>query len=328
MARFGLSALRWPYGLGTWLRNRGYDVGWLKAHKAPVPVVSIGNLTLGGTGKTPAVEYVARFYREMELRVAILSRGYGNANGRNDEALVLESNLPDVPHLQGKDRLALARTACTELDSEVLVLDDGFQHRRLHRDLDVVLIDVTNPWGYNRLFPRGLLRESPASLRRAQVALLTRCDQVLLDDVVQLRRAVRGFAAGLPVVESRHAPRELVNSLGEQAELERLRGVPVAGVCGIGNPEGFRRTLLDLGARMLAWRTFPDHHAYTRSDVDQLRAWARQLPAEALIVTTQKDLVKLAIVQLGGRPLWAVRIALELTEGMETFNALLKGVIE
>src|SRR5262249_26736647 len=157
-------------------------------------VVSVGNLTLGGTGKTPCVEYVCRFYRDLDLRVAVLSRGYGAANGRNDEALVLEENLPDVPHLQGADRVALARAAVEELESEVLVLDDGFQHRRLARDLDVVLVDATNPWGFGRLFPRGLLRESPRGLGRAGVVVLTRCDQVPDEERARLRQQVSRLA--------------------------------------------------------------------------------------------------------------------------------------
>src|SRR5262249_10280904 len=153
------------------------DWGWKQQRRASVPVVSVGNLTLGGTGKTPCVEYVARFYRERDKRVAILSRGYGAEEGHNDEALVLEANLTDVPHLQAADREALAAVALEELESEVLVLDDGFQHRRLARDLDLVLIDATNPWGHGYLFPRGLLREPVSGLRRADAVILTRCDQ-------------------------------------------------------------------------------------------------------------------------------------------------------
>src|SRR5205823_5210577 len=141
------------YGWAAGLRNRLFDRGWKRSERVSAVVVSVGNLTLGGTGKTPCVEYLCRFTRDLDLRVAILSRGYGTEHGRNDEALVLEENLPDVPHLQGADRIALARTAIEELESEVLVLDDGFQHRRLARDLDVVLVDATNPWGFGYPFP-------------------------------------------------------------------------------------------------------------------------------------------------------------------------------
>src|SRR5262249_20780095 len=177
LLRCGLWALSVPVGLGVRLRNRFFDWGWKRTFRAQVPVISVGNLTLGGTGKTPCVEYVARFCRGAGKRVAIRGRGYGSDHGRNDEALVLEENLPDVPHLQGADRVALAAIAVEELESEVLVLDDGFQHRRLARDLDIVLVDVTDPWGGGFLLPRGLLREAPAGLRRASVVVLTRSDQ-------------------------------------------------------------------------------------------------------------------------------------------------------
>lgn len=327
LARLGLSILSLPYAIAVRLRNSAFERGFLQSYAAQIPVVSIGNLTLGGTGKTPAVEYVARYYREQDRRVAILSRGYGARAGRNDEALVLESLLPDVPHLQGKDRVALARMAWEELESEILVLDDGFQHRRLRRNLDVVLIDATNPWGYGWIFPRGLLREPKGGLRRAQLALLTRCDQVSPEQLARLRVEVRNIAPGLPMTESRHVPQRLVNAEAAEADLDAIAGKPVGAFCGIGNPEGFRRTLVDLGAHVQAWRVFPDHHPYHANDVDELRQWARELPGEAWLLTTQKDLVKVGVTQLGGRPLWAVRIALELTEGQEVFLALLKGVI-
>ena len=133
LQRSGLRVASGPYGWAVAIRNGLFDHGWKVAEHAGVPVVSVGNLTVGGTGKTPCVEYVARFFRQQDRRVAILSRGYGSEQGPNDEALVLEENLPDVPHLQGADRVALAQTAVEELESEVLVLDDGFQHRRLWR---------------------------------------------------------------------------------------------------------------------------------------------------------------------------------------------------
>ena len=167
LQRLGLLAASGLYAVAVQARNFAYAAGWLRSHRVGMPVVSVGNLTVGGTGKTPCVEYVAGFYRRQDRRVAILSRGYGGSGGRNDEALVLDENLPDVPHLQGPDRVALARTALEELESEVLILDDGFQHRRLARDLDLVLLDATVPWGYGHLLPRGLLREPAGGVRRA-----------------------------------------------------------------------------------------------------------------------------------------------------------------
>jgi tetraacyldisaccharide 4'-kinase len=327
LQRLALRAAAVPYGLVVRLRNTLYAAGWLRSERVRVPVVSVGNLTAGGTGKTPCVEYIARFYRQRELGVAILSRGYGSSSGRNDEALVLEENLPDVPHLQGPDRVSLARIALEELESEVLVLDDGFQHRRLARDLDVVLIDATDrSAGDGYLLPRGLLREPPSGLRRAGVVVLTRCDQAAPADLEALRRQVARLAPGVPLAESVHQPVELVNG-SAAAPLDLLRVYPVAGFCGVGNPEAFRRTLADHGADVRAWRTYPDHHAYSRADVEELHAWARRLPADALVVTTQKDLVKLRLDRLGGRPLWALRVRLAWTAGQEALDRLLQGVI-
>ncbi|HEV3261062.1 MAG TPA: tetraacyldisaccharide 4'-kinase [Gemmataceae bacterium] len=320
LLRGGLRAASVPYGLASRLRNRFYDWGWQQSRCVPVPVVSIGNLTLGGTGKTPCVEYVARFYRGQNRRVAILSRGYGSTQGRNDEALVLEENLPDVPHLQGADRVALAAVAVEELESEVLVLDDGFQHRRLARDLDVVLIDATQPWGYGHLFPRGLLREGRGGLRRAGVVVLTRCDQVGEQERGRLREAIARLAPAVPVAEARHRPLGLVNGDRHTRPLQHLADRPVAAFCGIGNPAAFRRTLADLGVRLAVFRSFPDHHVYTRTGVEDLRAWARRQGRGCVAVTTQKDLVKLRLSEIGGKELWALRIGLHFEAGSQALD--------
>jgi tetraacyldisaccharide 4'-kinase len=327
LQRLALAALSIPYGWATRCRNRLFDSGWKKAHAASVPVVSVGNLTLGGTGKTPCVEYIARFYRKLDLRVALLSRGYGVKQGRNDEALVLEENLPDVPHLQGIDRVALAQVAVDELDSEVLVLDDGFQHRRLRRDLDVVLIDATAPWGYGSLFPRGLLREPPRALSRANVVVLTRCDLAEPLSLEEARRRIQKLAPQAPVVETTHRPANWINSQRTAVPLETLVKRDCAGFCGIGNPEAFRQTLTKLGMNLVDWRVFPDHHAYTRADIESLRAWARQLPSATVLVTTQKDLVKICLERIGDRELWALRVELEIRQGMNVLEDRLKQIV-
>jgi tetraacyldisaccharide 4'-kinase len=322
LARFGLRLASWPYGIGVRTRNKLYSNGWKRVSRAAVPVVSIGNLTLGGTGKTPCVEYVGRFYSDRDVRVTILSRGYGSEAGRNDEAMVLEENLPDVPHLQGRDRITLANTAVEELETELLILDDGFQHRRLFRNLDVVLIDATRPPSRDYLFPRGTLREPASGLQRANAILLTRCDQVTRDEVDSIRNWLTQRYPGKPVATTEHRPVDLIG--GETSEaLEVLKGRPVAGFCGIGNPTAFRRTLESLGAEVIDFRAFPDHHAYTRADVDDLIRWASGLPADGMIATTQKDWVKLRVPDLGGRPLRAVRIGLTFREGQREFDETL-----
>ncbi len=323
LERAGLWTLSLGYRAGIAWRNRAFDHGWKAIYHAVVPVVSVGNLTTGGTGKTPCVEFVARFFRQLDLRVALLSRGYGSSAGRNDEALVLEENLPDVPHLQGPERAVLAQAAVEELESEILVLDDGFQHRRLHRDLDIVLIDATCPWGHGYLLPRGLLREPIGNLKRADVVMLTRCDLVSADAVHEIRAVVKSFT-DVPIVESTHRPAEWRNGVQATAPLETLRDRPLAGFCGLGNPDAFRQTLVKLGMNVIAWRTFPDHHAYSRDDVEDLRNWARQLPAEAALVTTQKDLVKIRLDRLGDRELWALAIRLDITAGQDALEDLLR----
>ncbi len=326
LQRAGLAVLSWPYGLVVRTRNRLYAHGWLRSQRLDVPVVGVGNLTVGGTGKTPCVEYVARWYRQHDVRVAILSRGYGATEGSNDEALLLEENLPDVPHLQGSDRVALGRTAIEELESELLILDDGFQHRRLARNLDIVLIDATCPWGYGHVLPRGLLREPVSGLKRAGLVLVTRCDQVGPDVVRQIRERIATISPGLAVAQAVHQPVELVNSQRDTAPLATLHGKPVAAFCGLGNPAAFRKTLEGLGADIREFRTFPDHHAFNRDDIEELRRWSRQQVPDCLVITTQKDLVKIRLHQLGERPLWALRIRLHVSAGEDVLDRKLAEV--
>jgi tetraacyldisaccharide 4'-kinase len=320
LLRCGLAVVSQGYGLAVAGRNWMYDRHWLRSESVPVPVISIGNLTLGGTGKTPCVEYVCRLYRSRDLRVAILSRGYGQTEGPNDEALLLEESLPDVPHLQGTDRAALAATAVEELESEILVLDDGFQHRRLQRTLDVVLLDMTDPWGAGRLFPRGLLREPARSLKRAQAVVLTRCDQSNEQARQRVRTAVERRAPGAIVAETSHRPVELQHCRQPAAPVDLLAGKAVAAFCGIGNPASFRTTLEHAGADIIAFRTYPDHHAYNASDVADLRNWASKQAKDCLVVTTQKDLVKLRLPDLGGKALWALRVGLHFETGQEALD--------
>jgi tetraacyldisaccharide 4'-kinase len=223
--------------------------------------------------------------------------------------------------------VALAEQAIEESESQILVLDDGFQHRRLARNLDVVLIDATQPWGHGQLLPRGLLRESPASLRRAGAVVLTRCDQVSADERNQIRRKVGRHAPGAAIAETVHRPASWVNSAAQTLPIEEFRERVAAGFCGIGNPGSFRRTLAGMGLEPVAFRIFPDHHAYTRQDVQELHGWAKELPADCMIATTQKDLVKLRLPQLGGRPLWALRIGLAFEAGQDELERELDRVV-
>jgi tetraacyldisaccharide 4'-kinase len=258
--------------------------------------------------------------------VAILSRGYGSDRGPNDEALLLQENLPDVPHLQGADRVALALGAVEELGSEILILDDGFQHRRLGRTLDILVIDATRPWGYGHLLPRGLLRESPRGLRRAGAVVVTRSDQVSDQQKQLLCSEIQHLAPRVPVMEACHRPMEWLQSGGANKPLPAVHG-EVGAFCGIGNPQAFRRTLESLGITVGEFQIFPDHHRYQPPDIEELQKWAGRLPKEWPILTTQKDLVKLRLKRLDEKELLALRIGLHIEKGEEAFHQLLNNVV-
>jgi tetraacyldisaccharide 4'-kinase len=286
-------------------------------------VVSVGNLTLGGTGKTPMVEWIARWFRQRATRVTVISRGYGAKGGSaNDEALELAQRLPDVPHVQNPDRVAAARRAVAELGCQVIVLDDAFQHRRIARDLDVVLLDALEPFGFGHVFPRGTLREPVTGLRRADMVILTRAGMLEPPLREAIRQEVARLAPGADWAEVDYRPQSLRNASGRVEPVESQAGKAVAAFCGVGNPEGFRHTLRMCGYRVIAFREFADHYRYARADVESLIAWADGLDVEA-VLCTHKDLVKLGIDRLGRRPLWAVTIALEFLAGQAELESRL-----
>ncbi|MBI1323655.1 tetraacyldisaccharide 4'-kinase [bacterium] len=329
-ARTALRIASVPYALVATLRSAAFDMGMITTERVDRPVISIGNLTTGGTGKTPMVEYVARYLREKGLRVAILSRGYGSdpEGGSNDEALMLDANLPDVPHLQGADRSALARVAIEELETEAIVLDDGHQHRRLGRDLNVVLIDATNPFGHGWPLPAGLLREPlRTGLKRADVVVLTRSDLVSADTREAIRSKVARFApAGFVWCEGIHRPIEAIDFDGTVHEPGWLAGKEVALFCGLGNPDAFRATVEQLGALVRDVRWFPDHHRYSQNDIAELSRWVAASGAQ-LALTTQKDSVKLPVESLGGRHLLALRIGMVFVSGEKDFQRILDATV-
>ncbi len=323
LARMALHFAAVFYGLGVRIRNAAYDLNWVRLHHAAIPVVSLGNLTTGGTGKTPFAAFVARCFRDRGIRVCFISRGYGaGADGTNDEAQVLEQLCPDVPHLQNRDRVAAARIAHEELDSQLIVLDDGFQHRRLARDLDIVLVDATNPWGFGHLLPRGLLREPVSALRRAELVVITRVDQTSRENVNAIRREIARTGSQREIAEVCFPPLRLIAASGCTHPLEVLSGASVAAFCGIGNPLAFRASLEGQGGLIRSFRTFPDHHRYTRSDIEDLERQCRELSID-VVVCTQKDLVKIGSESLGGRPLWAVEIGTCVVAGAEILQARL-----
>lgn len=316
------------YVLGHAARRTLYRIGLLRAVKLPIPIISVGNLTSGGTGKTPLVEHLARSLARRNLRTVILARGYGRmGDGRDDEDLQSEMEIEHVVRLTGPDRVASARRALAAFRPDVFLLDDGFQHYRLHRDLDLLVIDATNPFAGGRRIPRGLLRERPAHARRADVVVLTRCDQVEPAGLESLRASIERIAPGKPVVECVHKPVQLrILSTRTRRAPEHLKGRPVYAFCGIGNPEAFRRTLESLGAVIAQFRAFEDHHVYTPRDVQQINAAAQEFMAE-MIVTTGKDARKLDAESFP-LPISALIVELEIQRGEEFLEARLQALAE
>jgi len=322
--RSGLRLAEFPYRWVMARRNRRYDRAQAEIHRVDVPVISVGNLTLGGTGKTPLVEWLARYFRNQGVRVAIVSRGYGAEQGeRNDEALELELALPDVPHLQNPNRVEAAQTAIGEFDAQLILLDDGFQHRRLARDLDIVLLDATEPFGYEHVFPRGTLREPLAGLARAQVVVLSRADMLDIEARQQIQQRVARLAPNSVWCEVVHKPSALLDANGNEQPLAASPPERIAAFCGIGNPTGFRHTLEALGCNITAWREFPDHHTYTHEDIESLSRWAANADQ---VLCTRKDLVKLGVTSLGNVPLYAVSVQLDFLTGRHLLEAALEEV--
>jgi tetraacyldisaccharide 4'-kinase len=314
------------FGAAARLRGALYDRGWLPSAELEVPVVCVGNLTAGGTGKTPMVVWLARELQRRGLCPGLLSRGYGRGSDEtNDEARELERLLPGVLHVQNPDRVAggyelVARGA------DAIVMDDGFQHRRLARDLDLVLVDATRPWGLPRpaaggepvraYLPRGLLRERPEALARAGAAILTRVDQAQRADVDRLRDVLQRSAPGLPICETEHAPVRWRTPAGEVREPSRLAGRRVVLVSGIGNPEAFERTVRTLGAEVQDHRRFPDHHDYAANDLEGL---VSVTTGERIVLTTAKDAVKCAALA----DVHVLEVELAVTSGAAVLEALI-----
>jgi len=342
-ARAALAVVEPLYTLAVRLRNRRYDRHPDRARRLPRPVVSVGNLTAGGTGKTPVVRWLAERLRDAGRRVAVLSRGYKSAPGTlGDEQRMLDALLngaeaggrPPVVIRADPDRHAAGLAAlrdCPELD--VFLLDDGFQHRRLARDLDVVLVNTVEPFGFGHVLPRGLLREPLAGLRRAGAVVLTHA--LSADDAGRARVVdeVRRHNPHAPVYRCVHAPAGL-RAAGDEAvrPLESLKGRRVFAFCGIGNPAGFERQLRGLAGEYGGHRWFPDHYDYRPADVAAVRAAAVTAGADVL-VTTEKDWVKLAALDAaaatnGEIPIWRLDVEARFREddGERLFQQVLNSL--
>lgn len=315
-----------PFEAVVRIRELFYRTGMRPVLKVPVPVVSFGNLTVGGGGKTPAAIWCAKYLAARGMKPGIASRGYNpeaqDESGPNDEAGVIAEELSGVAHLWDADRVKVAARLVKEHGCDVVILDDGFQHRRLHRTLDVLLIDALNPFGYGFMMPRGLLREPKGALRRATHVILTRTNLVSRDELVKIRQAVWDVEEGVKLSEAIHKPTGLFMAGGVREETEALRGRKVYALSAIANPQAFLITLSNLGAKIAGMQSFPDHHVYTSEELDSVWREAAERGAD-LVVTTQKDRVKTGWREGSKVPLAELRVEFEVVRGKETIESAL-----
>lgn len=289
-----LACMSLPYSVAVRIRNGLYRCGILRTHKVSVPVISIGNLTTGGTGKTPLVIWLCRYLCQRGLRCAVLTRGYKTPVGElSDEPAVLAKNCPGIQVIVDPDRVHGANTAIQRYFSETLVLDDGFQHRRLARDLNILAIDATCPFGYEKLLPAGLLREPLGELKRADAVVITHFDLADSEQIVNLEKFIRQIAGQIPIARAIHHHTHAITPTGQTIPLEQLRQQKLFVFCGIGNPGAFVNCLTQDEMNIVGTKFFNDHHVYTLRDVRAITAQARQSGAD-MAICTQKDWVKTA----------------------------------
>ncbi|MBN1594013.1 MAG: tetraacyldisaccharide 4'-kinase, partial [Candidatus Coatesbacteria bacterium] len=329
------------------IRNALYDRGVLKTYRAKCPIICVGNITTGGSGKTPAVIMLCELLRSMGKRVVIISRGYGRATRGlrildpearegidaskahrtfGDEAILLANRLREVPIVLSEDRVEAAKAAFDKFRPDCLVMDDGFGHRRLARDLDILLFDARHPFANGRLLPCGMLREPLWAIARAEATIITRTECCSEDEILATENAVRERSDGIAVLHSTHTISSL-SRLSDRQEFppSMLKRRKVLAFCGIAKPESFFSTLSSLDAVVDGIR-FADHHTYTASDLSDLLSRLASGGYDFLI-TTEKDATKL----VGLRPEQAEKVfILSVSLSLDSVEAIeaLKGILE
>ena len=331
------------FQLGVKSRIHLYDKGILKQKSLPCKVVSIGNITVGGTGKTPMVNYVANLLKGLGQRVAVISRGYGGnaqrlggivSDGKTtfmgprasgDEPQLLASKLKGIPLLVGKDRYLAGRRAISSFGASVLVLDDAFQHLPLKRDINLLLLDGTRPFGNGYCFPRGTLREPVEQIKRASCFVLTQCTKDC--DQIGDRSFIEAHAQGRPIFRCMHVPEKLfVAGRKESLELASLKERRLFVFSGIARNENFRNTIAKLEGNLAGFLDFPDHHRYTHEDLRLIWERARDLKVD-YIVTTEKDYVNIWTELPSTPQLLVLAVSIAFGDDTEAFVSYLKSQI-
>ena len=339
------------YGQLVNLKLSMYHIGWFKKERLTCFVISLGNVTVGGTGKTPTAQHLAREIRDMGYRVAILNRGYRakwrgavgivsdghalkmDAETAGDEAFMLAKHLPNVPVLIGPERAVTGRYAIEHFGAQVAILDDGYQHWQLERDMDILLVDAVNVFGNGYLLPRGTLREPLSHIDRADVCLMTKVDQAAPGAIEYIWETFRSYNQDGLILESIHQPRQFVRLADWYEDIAaggvpvtELRGKKVLAVSAIGNPASFEQTLADLGIEIVESMRYPDHHDYGEKDMAEVLYRAETLGVEAIIIT-EKDAVKVPgdVVRAKWRiPMYVISVEVTFQKGQEAFFSTLK----
>ena len=359
LARIFLSALSVVFRVLVKLRLWLIQHGWRESTRLSTAVVSIGNLTMGGTGKTPVVELLARELGKRGRKIAILSRGYKSqalpqaqhwqhprnksehrsppkivSDGQRllldvayagDEPYMLAKNLPGVAVVVDRNRARGGRFAVGQLNCDTLLLDDGMQNFGLAHSLDIVLIDQGSPFGVAGMIPRGTLREPPSHIKRADYVFITKCDG---SSNVDLISRISRYNQRAQFVECTHGPKHLEGVFtGEIFPLKKLSGLYVAAISGIAIPESFDRLLNDLGAQVEFHTTFSDHHAFSQEDIDKFMSRCLRRGIE-MIVTTEKDAVRFPPPSEPDIPIFFLRIEVEILEGQKVFQACLDRICQ
>lgn len=318
-------------------RNQLYQKRVIKSKRLPCKVISIGNIVAGGTGKTPSVMAIAKMLQETtNFKIAVLSRGYrskirGNtivSDGGNilhdqsevgDEPYLIAKKLSDVPIIIGKDRFKSGLMAIEKFNAQVIILDDGFQYLKLERDINILIIDSTQPFGYGYVLPRGYLREPLSAIKRADIILLTRVDQC--SDLGSIYHNLNIIAPSVPIFESIHCPTSLyIVNENQNLQLDNIKGKNILAVCGIANPLSFYNTLRSLHPSNVTLLRFPDHHEYTKDNIKIIRQKMHETKSD-YIVTTEKDSMKLNVIQ--DIPVLVLNIELKLIGRMKEFLSLI-----
>ena len=339
------------YGQLVNLKLSMYHIGWFKKERLTCFVISLGNVTVGGTGKTPTAQHLAREIRDMGYRVAILNRGYRakwrgavgivsdghalkmDAETAGDEAFMLAKHLPNVPVLIGPERAVTGRYAIEHFGAPVAILDDGYQHWQLERDMDILLVDAVNVFGNGYLLPRGTLREPLSHIDRADVCLMTKVDQAAPGAIEYIWETFRSYNQDGLILESIHQPRQFVRLADWYEDIAaggvpvtELKGKKVLAVSAIGNPASFEQTLADLGIEIVESMRYPDHHDYGEKDMAEVLYRAETLGVEAIIIT-EKDAVKVPgdVVRAKWRiPMYVISVEVTFQKGQEAFFSTLK----